>query len=229
MNRLSSISVSLGIIIAGLLLSNAILSFKKMDHSIEVRGLAERVVDANEATWQVMFSASSNDITDVSNKIAAAQKNVLDFLAAQGFTPEEIQKEPVSISDSMAQEYGTPRALRYAARGSIIVLSQKVNEIGLTSQKSEELLKKGVVLTGSNLTYYFTALNSIKPEMLVEATKNAQEAAQSFAQTSGTKVGKIKSATQGVFSISSPYADYDVPTSLKKKVRVVTQMRFSVN
>lgn len=229
MNRFDSVALSLGLIISGFLISNGIVSFKKMDQSIEVRGLAERVVDANEASWQIMFSTASNDITDVSNKIAAAQKNVLDFLATQGFSPDEIQKEPVSISDSMAQEYGQPRALRYTARGSIVLLSKKVNEIGVSSQKSEELLKKGVVLTGSNLTYYFTALNSIKPEMLVEATKNAQDAAQSFAQTSGTKVGKIKSASQGIFSITSPYTDYDVPTSLKKKVRVVTQMKFSVN
>ena len=49
--------------------------------------------------------------------------------------------------------------------------------------------------------YEFTDLNKVKPEMIAEATKNAREAANKFAEDSESRLGKIKTASQGQFSI----------------------------
>ena len=65
-------------------------------------------------------------------------------------------------------------------------------------------------------------LNDIKPEMIAEATKNARLAAEQFARDSGSKVGKIKNATQGLFSIDNAAAGLEE----KKKVRVVTTVEY---
>ena len=40
------------------------------------------------------------------------------------------------------------------------------------------------------MSYTFTALNEIKPEMVAEATKDARASAQQFAKDSGSAVGK---------------------------------------
>ena len=56
-------------------------------------------------------------------------------------------------------------------------------------------------MTGTSASYTFTKLNALKPQMIAEATKNARRGAEEFAQDSGTSVGRIKTASQGYFSV----------------------------
>ena len=58
--------------------------------------------------------------------------------------------------------------------------------------------------------------------MIEEATRNAREAAEKFALDSGSELGKIKTATQGLFSIN----DRDQYTPYIKTVRVVTSVNY---
>ncbi len=89
-----------------------------------------------------------------------------------------------------------------------------------------ELLKDGIAITDGGyqyqIKYEYTDLNSIKPEMIAEATAKAREAGQKFASDSESTLGKIKSATQGQFSIE----DRDENTPYIKKVRVVSYIEF---
>ncbi|HRO68102.1 MAG TPA: SIMPL domain-containing protein [Pseudobdellovibrionaceae bacterium] len=218
--------IAIGIVLAGFLVSRAIVTFKEMDRAVEVRGLAERIVDADQAAWTLRYSASSEQLADVNAKIQAIQDRVIEFVKQQGFSEEEIQKDVMNITDKTTQEYGDSKGPRFVARGGVMVGTKRVREVTTASQKTDELLKKGIVLSSSNVSYYFTDLNAIKPAMLEEATKSAREAAQVFAQHADAKVGGIKRATQGLFSINSPLEDYDNSTSVKKKVRVVTQVVF---
>jgi hypothetical protein len=89
---------------------------------------------------------------------------------------------------------------------------------------------------GQGLIYKFTGLNSIKPDMITEATRNARAAASRFASDSGSKVGAIRQANQGVFSIlpadqgsdpsESGGGNFGGDSSLKKTVRVVTSVQY---
>ena len=74
----------------------------------------------------------------------------------------------------------------------------------------------------SKVSYEFTKLNDIKPEMIAEATKNARTAAEQFARDSNSKVGKIKKASQGLFTIQDAAAGLED----KKNVRVVNTVEY---
>ena len=91
------------------------------------------------------------------------------------------------------------------------------------------MLKQGIVITSGDYRYQtqflFTKLNDIKPEMIEEATKNAREAALKFAEDSDSKLGKIRTANQGQFSIT----DRDANTPYIKNVRVVTTIDYYLN
>jgi hypothetical protein len=105
-----------------------------------------------------------------------------------------------------------------------------------------QLLQKGIVFTGNprqGLTCKFTGLNSIKPDMIREATKNARAAADRFASDSGSQVGAIPQANQGVFSIlpadqagdageSGEMGGGAADSSLMKTVRVVTTVQYDL-
>ena len=58
--------------------------------------------------------------------------------------------------------------------------------------------------------------------MIEEATRNAREAADKFAKDSESKLGKIKTAQQGLFSIENR----DQYTPHIKTVRVVTSIDY---
>ena len=92
--------------------------------------------------------------------------------------------------------------------------------------RQSELLKKGIVTESNDwenrVEFSYEGLNDIKPEMIEIATMNAREAAQKFAKDSGSRLGKIKTANQGTFSI----VDRDSNTPYIKKIRIVTYVTY---
>jgi hypothetical protein len=150
----------------------------------------------------------------------------------------------VRVTDTQANEYGggTRAPRRYIVEQPITVRTARVDQVAAAAQKTIQLLQKGIVLNsnpGQGLTYKFTALNSIKPDMITEATRNARASADRFAADSGSKVGSIRQANQGVFSIlpadqagdageggEGGYAQYGGDTSIMKTVRVVTTVQY---
>ena len=126
-----------------------------------------------------------------------------------------------------AERYSSNQSpYRYNVTSVITVTSSQVDKIRKLISEQGSLLQQGIALTGGdyryNVTYEYTDLNKIKPQMIEEATRNAREAAQKFATDSDSKLGKIKSARQGQFEIT----DRDANTPYIKKVRVVTGLDY---
>jgi len=112
-----------------------------------------------------------------------------------------------------------------------LVRTNKIDNINRASKDLGYLIKRGVVFanTGSTApTYLFTKLNELKPDMIAQATKNANKGAEQFAEHSGQKVGGIKYASQGVFQILPRDQTYSVPEAqqINKTVRVVSTIQF---
>ena len=92
--------------------------------------------------------------------------------------------------------------------------------------KQSELMKKVLVVVGNDwenpVEFKYEGLNDINPAMIEEATQNAREATEKFAKDSGSRLGKIKNANQGTFTIENR----DSNTPYIKKVRVVTSVTY---
>ena len=84
-----------------------------------------------------------------------------------------------------------------------------------------DLLHSGVILENSYISYEYTGLNELKPEMVEEATRNARIVASKFAEDADCKLGSIKSARQGQFEVES-----DEVMPHMRKVRVVTTIEY---
>lgn len=224
-NFFPSIIIAIGLALLGLFIKQGILSFRSFDKFVEVKGLDERLVKSNEASWSINFYISGSDIQDINVKVSDTTKKIIEFAISKGFTKEEIDKGPLRVTDEYEYYYDKKKN-RYSARGSIVIGSKKVDLLTKVFTESDELLKQGILTSTSDVKYYFKDLNSIKPEMLKAATKNAYEAASSFAEHSNSKLGGIRTATQGVFTIESPYSEYDKEGSIMKKIRVVTRVSY---
>jgi uncharacterized protein len=227
---ISNIILALGIAAAGFLVGDGIKYFKRFEKTIEVKGLAERIVKSTQASWKIEFAVSSENVAQLNHEVGRIQGEVKKFLLSKGFEEGEIQRHPVSIRDNMADPYTQKKDLpRYSGRGGLVIGTNKVDLVTRTAEQTDELLKTGVLLEQSNINYFFDELNTIKPQMLQEATAAAREAAASFAAHSGSSLGKIKGASQGLFTISAPFSEFDGVSSFMKKVRVVTQVSYFID
>ena len=160
------------------------------------------------------------------------QKNdaVIAFLKLHGFDDTEITLGSQSTIDKQAREYNNDnQQFRYIVRSNIIVYSNAPDKVQNALSKVSQLAKQNIAIVQDNyetrVEYLFTGLNDVKPAMVQEATEKAREVANKFAKDSNSKLGKIKTARQGQFSIRSR----DSNTPQIKKVRVVTSVEYYLN
>lgn len=211
------LAVSVGIL--GFTLKAGIDNFAFRDRVVTVRGLAERTVEADYVTWPMSYSIAGNELTPLYNQMQANNRIVVKFLTDNGIDKDEISVNPPDLYNAAGNVYAGDRArYQYNLNVTITVSTSKVQKVRELLNRQSELLTKGVAANNNYINYQFTGLNAIKPEMIAEATKNARVAADQFAADSDSKVGKIKTATQGQFSIN----DTDSSTPQKKNVRVVS-------
>lgn len=221
--------LAVGLILTGWMLSAGIRHFKDSERVVSVRGLAEKEVKADRVIWPLAYKEVGDDMMALYNRIESSNAKIVAFLKANGIAENEISIAPVQIVDMQAERYVSQEA-RYRFNVTAVVTVSTANVdlvLKLMSQQSD-LLKQGVAITAGDYNFQpqflFTsdALNQIKPGMIEQATQNAREAADKFAHDSDSRLGKIKSANQGLFSIS----DRDANTPSIKTVRVVTSIEF---
>ena len=221
------LSVMVGLIVIGIMIPVAVNEYRSFDRTVNVKGLCEKEVEADKVIWPITYKVMSNDVQSVYDMTDKNNALVLEFLKSGGLSDEEITVSVPAISDKLANEYGdNNRAFRYIATNVVTVCTDKVDAVLSLLSRQSELLRKGVVISGNSwenpLEFKYEALNALKPSMVEEATRNAREVSQKFASDSGSRLGKIKTASQGVFSIEN--RDSNTPNI--KKVRVVTSVTY---
>ena len=220
--------LSLGMVLGGYLLGNGLLRAKEAERSVTVRGLAERDVTADLATWTLTYSSSSPSLAAAQAKSQADTKAIKGFFGGLGFPADAVQPTGANVSSFTNKDGIT----RYTVRQRMTLRTNDIDRAQKAVANQFDLIDRGVFIEeGSGMSYTFTRLNDIKPEMVAEATKDARSAAEQFAKDSGTRVGAIRDATQGYFSIESRDGEsggWGAADTPYKKVRVVTTIDFSL-
>jgi hypothetical protein len=226
-----------GLTTSGYALGDGLRRSKMAEHrSVTVRGVSERDVTADLATWSVNFSHEGTDLGPVQQSVDQQARAVRDFFQRAGFRPEEITDSDVSLNHEQPRDRdGNPVGpQKLTVSRSIQLRTNDVMKARAAYTRQAELLRDGVELSGTSITYTFTRLNSLKPAMIAEATRNARESAEQFARDSGVDVGRIKSASQGYFSVGARDGEEcddcgsSGGSSPFQKVRVVTTVDYDI-
>ena len=219
--------LAIAILGLGAFLYCAMMHTKDRDRVVSVKGLSEREVKADFVIWPIVYKEVGNDLSVIHDGVLAKNATLGKFLRDNGIVDSEISWSAPEIEDVQGERYGdNKRPFRYIATVVTTVASKNVDRVREIMGKQGDLLKQGIAFAGDDYRYRkiysFNGLNEIKPAMIDEANKNARAAAQKFAADSDSKLGKIKTATQGQFSIS----DRDENTPYIKNVRVVTNVQY---
>lgn len=217
--------VMIGLIVGALLLGNAIKAARSDDRVVSVKGLCEREVKADNVICPFAYKEAGNDLQQLYRTIERKNAIIIEFLTGAGISEEEISIAAPKVVDTRTEWSGSNNQYVYIVTSVVTVCTDKVDEIIRMQSQQGELLQKGIATTSGweyPTVYSFTKLNEIKPSMIEIATKNARETAEKFAADSESRLGKIKRATQGQFSIT----DRDSNTPYMKNVRVVTSVDY---
>jgi hypothetical protein len=223
-------SLLLGFIALGWLVGHAAVKVKKLDRTVVVKGLSEREVPADIAIWPLTYQEASNDLNALFGTLQRKNAQITEFLAGHGIARDAISVAAPTVNDLHAQSYGDKSNIvyRYTANSTVTVYSNDVEAVRKAMKDVITLGKQGVALSGegyqNQAQFEFSGLAKLKPAMIEEATKNARSVAEKFAEDSESRLGKIRSAQQGQFSIENR----DSTTPFIKKVRVVSTIEYQL-
>lgn len=204
--------------------------------SVTVRGVSERNVTADLATWSVQFSHQGTELAPVQQSVDQQARAIRAFFERAGFPSDEVTDSNVLLGrEQLKDKDGKPVGQqRLTVTRSIQLRTNDVMKARIAYARQAELLRDGVELSGSTISYTFTKLNALKPEMIAEANRNARSSAEQFAHDSGAAVGKIKNASQGYFSVGPRDGEECEDCSSSggstpfQKVRVVTTIDYDL-
>lgn len=226
----AALLLATGIALAGYFVSQTLYKSNIALNTAEVKGLAERRVEADTAYWTIQYTVNGknkSEIPKLYQESESDQKKIIALLKSSGFADTEIKPGVINyLKEEFRDENQNLVEEKHILEGEIVVETSQVRLVSEGRAKLNTLIAQGLDLKNNAPAYYFTKLNTIKPEMLKEATTNARIAANEFAANAGVKVGGIRSARQGGFVIRDIGENYGDTKKIEKDVRVVTNVTF---
>lgn len=208
-----SFSIILGLFLLGFFIFKGLKTFSDKDRVVTVKGLAEMNMKATSASINLNFSISGDNLQEIIAKTEKKKIDILAYLTTSGYLEENIKIDKPEVTDQ--QKYYENRWVnnqevsvkidRYRIYQNLTIQSKDIEN---TEDKSTQMkldLVSNDLTCNLNSSYSFPDLNSIKPQLIAESTKNARIAGEQFANDSQAALGKIKTALQGQISIVGKY------------------------
>jgi hypothetical protein len=220
----AAVVIAIGLGVAGSNVGKGIERFRIDDRTITVKGLAEQDVAADYATWNLVFRRGGNSFSEVQRALANDREQVLAFLRKAGLEPTEYEIQPLQIEDLYSRDFAAQnQPLRYTGTGRVSVKSKRTELVTKTALAVDPLVQQGVAL--------MRGFNEVKAPLLAAATRNARQQAEQFAKEAGANLGRLRSANQGVISISGADGNQfgDDLGSRMKRLRVVSTFQYELD
>jgi uncharacterized protein len=230
-------SLAIGLIISTFVIARTVERIKIQNQRIQIKGFAEQKIASDLAVWQSRITTRSQDLVTAYNKLKQDSQKVLAYLEQKGIDRKDMEVSSVS---TIIQYQLTPDGIAtniidgYVLDQNISITSPSVSQISKLANESTSLIEEGIEFASYTPQYYYTKLDDLKIQLLGEATKNARMRAEALAKNSGSEVGTLKYASQGVFQITpvhstdvSDYGIYDTST-IDKSIKAVVTVEYSI-
>ncbi len=234
--------LALGLVIAAIIMAYNFRAAKKhsdmIHQTIRVKGFAAKSITSDFAIWSANLSVRANSLNEAYDKLERHRKVVEAYLAKENIKPEAIDVSQVRVSTNYKVNnngYSTNEILDYTLNQSISLESTQLELITNIAKDITSLIRQGINLSSYSPQYLYTKIEDLKIEMLAEAAKNAKMRAENLAINTGSKVGPLTYASQGVFQITpvhsyevSDYGRFDTQT-IEKSIKAVVTMEFAID
>jgi len=215
-------------------------SFEKVqlrDQTISVKGYAERPITADRASWSVQLIVRNPDMAAGYRKLEEDRSRLLGVLKLGGFAEEKVDSTPVEIETRFARDDKgnfTNRIEGFVVKQWYGIASSDVQSVAKLARSTSDLIRDGIELNADAPVYLFTQMDSMKLQMLSEASDNARERATRLMGSSGGRLGPLRSANQGVFQITPAFSTEvsgsgeNDTTSIAKLIKATVTLEFGI-
>ncbi|MDD5098424.1 MAG: SIMPL domain-containing protein [Candidatus Pacebacteria bacterium] len=215
------------------IVSYTMFQIKTIDNTLSVTGSAKQTVMSDKVKWSASFTRNvyASQLKEGYSQMKNDETIVAKFFKDNGITDEELVISPVSMQKQYVYEKtGAPD--EYDLVQNVSISSNDILKIKNLSKNIETIINQGVIYSAYSPEYYYTKLPEMRVSLLPEAMKDAQERAKSIAESTGKKVGSLKSASMGVVQVMQPnsieisdYGNYDLST-VEKEVMITVKASF---
>jgi hypothetical protein len=231
---LNALTIAVSVVLTALIFSHAFKNRNKTNDTISVTGLGKKDFVSDLIVWSGSFNRQSRELKEAYALLDKDRETIKSYLVSKGLASENIVFSAVNIEQKYEDLYQDDGRIHkriftgYVLYQSVQIESKDVNKIEEISRQVTELINSGVEFYSNSPQYYYTKLAELKIEMIAEATKDAYNRAQKIADNAGGKVGKLKSASMGVFQITAQNSSEDFSwggsfnTSSKNKTASIT-------
>ncbi len=234
---LIAIIMALGLVLSSTIVTNGIIKIKTGDKTITVTGSAKKQIKSDLVTWRGSFSTQAPKTADAYAKLKMDLEKVKKHLMSKG-----IEEKDIIISSINTNPYYvilpngmyTNEISSYRLEQRIEVTSNDVEKITAISREATDLINEGVEFQSYPPEYYYTKIADLKVDMLGQATSDAKNRAVQIANSTGSKVGKLRSAKMGVFQITPLYSTdvsdygYNDTSAIDKEITAVVTCNFEI-
>jgi hypothetical protein len=251
------VALALAFVIASDKVGKSIGQFKQNRPEIIVKGVATLDVRSGQGSLNGTLSWRGENFAEGRVAMLAQRAAVQKLLKEAGFAESEIvfsaseftRLEPAVFPEFAPNQDGVRTPIQRApvdfnrfARGKVpeFALTQSFSietpnvDRVLAFSRQEIFLEQGVTLSRGTPIFRLVKLNESKQELLEAAAKDAQRRAATMVAGSGSKVGALLDASQGVIQICAKdrVGESDANSidfySIEKTIRVVVTMRFEI-
>ncbi len=231
-----SVALSVAIALAGLLIAGALGRVRQGADLMEVTGSARRPARADLIVWRVSIGAQQADLRSAYADVRRQSARVLGYLRGRGIPDSSIAAGAISVDaiQEMRDGMNTGRTLGYRGSQQIQVRSRDVDGVARLSVDVMELTNDGVELNSFSPEYVLTGLDTLRVQMLAEATADARERADAIARAAGSRVGALRNVRTGVIQVvprfSTEVSDYGMNdvSARDKDVMAVVRVTFAI-
>lgn len=229
--------IGISLIFCTLVAGNVVMQTKASDKAIRVKGYAEKKIVADFAIWHGQLTTRAAQLPAAYQQVERDMAKVTMWLTRKGVPAKECSLSSVTIESRLKRDNAgreTSEIDSYTLRQSVTVQMSDVATAEAISKEISALIKDGVEFESSSPEFYYTGLEGLKIQMLGEATRDAVRRAGTIIASTGAKLGRLRSAQQGVFQITpvysttvSGYGELDT-TSIEKTIKAVVDAEFAV-
>ncbi len=234
----AGVALAIGLVMSSIIFGWFYSKTKKSDEAIAVTGSARKRIKSDLVVWSAGVSSEAPQLAEAYRQTTESIPRVKQYLISKGIPENQITISSISTTtlkkrDNEGNE--TSEITGYTLRQEVQVRSDDVDKIAQIAREATELINQGILLESSSPQYSYTRLGDLKIQMLGEAAKDAKVRAEKIADSTGNKIGAVRSARMGVMQItaadSTDVSDGGISdtSSIDKDVTAVVNIGFAVD
>jgi len=234
----SGVALAIGLVLSSLVFGWFYSNAKKGDEAVAVTGSARKRIKSDLVVWSAGVSYQAPQLADAYRSLSENIPRVKQYLISKGIAENQITVSSISTVTLKKQDENggeTSEITGYSLRQQIEVRSNEVDKIAQIAREATELINQGILIESNSPQYFYTQLGDLKIAMLGEAAKDAKTRAERIADSTGNKIGAVRSARMGVMQItaadSTEVSDGGISdtTTIDKDVTAVVNISFAVD